>query len=96
MYRESEKEVHQYLDEYFATHDVWTHDDDHLSRFHRSWVRKNSDKFYINKVSEIMTGQPIYRYGNKTGTQYGSRGKHIGWGGSYWSHTWQIRKRNGA
>ena len=89
-----EAEIHRTLDEHFSTHNVWQ--DVRLSRHHRSWVRKNSDRFYVNKVSELMTGQPIYRYGNKTGTQYGSRGKHIGWGGSYWSHTWEIRKRNGA
>jgi hypothetical protein len=89
----TEKEVHEGLDEFFAvaTTNVWF--DERLSRFHRSWVRKNSDKFYIVKKSEHMTGQPVYRYGNRIGPQYSAKGEHVGWGGSYWVHTWEIRRK---
>ena len=87
----TEKDVHRNLDEHFATNNVWY--DEKLSRFHRSWVRKNSSKFYIAKKSEHMTGQPVYQYGNHIGPQYGAKGKHVGWGGSYWVHTFEIRKK---
>ena len=86
----TEREVHKHLDDHFAIHDKWY--DERLSRFHRSWVRKNSDRFYIVKRSEHLTGQPVYKYGNKIGPQYSARGEHVGWGGSYWSHTWEIHK----
>lgn len=92
MYSDSEKEVHQYLDEYFQTHSEWTHDDDHLSRFHRSWVRKNKNKYKIKKTYERKTGQPIYDYGQKRGPQYRAKGKHVGWGGSMTYVIWSICK----
>ena len=90
--RETESEVHAYLDEYFAdpSHDRLY--EEKLSRHHRSWVRKNSSRFYKVKRSEFLTGQPVYRYGNRVGPQYGARGVHVGWGGSYWVHTWEIHR----
>ena len=88
----TEQSVHNDLDEYFATHDMLY--EEKLSRFHRSWVRKNSDKFYIVKKSEHMTGQPVYRYGNRIGPHYSAKGVHVGWGGSYWVHTWEIRRKS--
>ena len=87
----SEQSVHKDLDEHFASYDVWY--DEKLSRYHRSWVRENSSKYYIAKKSVHLTGQPVYRYGNRIGPQYSARGEHVGWGGSYWVHTWEIRKK---
>ena len=91
-YGPTEEEVHRDLDDHFSRSDVFS--DEKLSRFHRSWVRKNRDRFYVVKKSQFLTGQPVYQYGSRVGPQYGAKGRHVGWGGSYWVDTWEIHRRS--
>jgi len=88
----NEKNLHEYLDRFFADHEYYEHDDNHLSRAHRSYVKKNKGKFTIEKRHERMTGQPVYDYGNRRGAQYRAKGKHVGWGGTITYVVWTIRK----